>query len=111
MFETPWDYMSYIFKSTQGDTQRHLLPWYTHKPTNLDPFRIYQEMLNLLDSIYINTNHVQDSHYTYQELRIQTNQSFQDFKTKFIQLTNNRQIPMSDQFNDLYNKVTTLLQG
>ena len=68
-------------------------------------------MLNLLDSIYINTNHVQDSHYTYQELRIQTNQSFQDFKTKFIQLTNNRQILMSDQFNDLYNKVTTLLQG
>jgi hypothetical protein len=62
--------MSYVFKSTQGDTQRHLLPRYTYKPTNLDPFRTYQEMIDLLDLIYINTNYVQDSRYAYQELRI-----------------------------------------
>ena len=66
-------------------------------------------MLDLLDSIYINTNHVQDSRYTYQELWIQANQSFQDFKTEFIQLADDRQILLVDQFNDLYNKVTTLL--
>jgi hypothetical protein len=111
MFETPRDYMSYVFKSTQGDAQRHLLPRYTRKPTNLDPFQTYSEMLDLLDSIYINTNHVQDSRYAYQELRMRANQSFQDFKTEFIQLADDGQIPMSDRFDDLYNKVTTLLQG
>jgi hypothetical protein len=111
MFETPRDYMSYVFKSTQGDAQRHLLPRYTRKPTNLDPFRTYQEMLDLLDSIYINTNHVQDSRYAYQELRMRANQSFQDFKTEFIQLADDGQIPLADRFDDLYNKVTTLLQG
>jgi hypothetical protein len=68
-------------------------------------------MIDLLDSIYINTNHVQDSRYAYQELRIRANQSFQDFKTEFIQLTDNRQILLVDRFDDLYNKVTTLLQG
>jgi hypothetical protein len=111
MFETPRDYMSYVFKSTQGDAQRHLLPRYTRKTTNLDPFRTYQEMLDLLDSIYVNTNHVQDSRYAYQELRMRANQSFQDFKTEFIQLADDGQIPLADRFDDLYNKVTTLLQS
>jgi hypothetical protein len=96
MFETPRDYMSYVFKSTQGDAQRHLLPRYTCKPTNLDSFRTYQEMLDLLDSIYMNTNHVQDSRYAYQELRMRTNQSFQEFKTEFLQLADDGQIPMAD---------------
>jgi hypothetical protein len=38
-------------------------------------------------------------------------ESFQDFKTKFLQLANGGRIPASERFDDLYEKLTTALQG
>jgi hypothetical protein len=111
LFTTPQDYMSYVFKRTEGEAQKHLFPWYTHRPRNIDLFKSYKEMLTYLDTIYINTNKVQDSKYEYKELQMLPDQSFQEFKTKFIQLANNREILIADRFDNLYNKVTVPLQS
>jgi hypothetical protein len=111
LFTTLRDYMSYVFDRTGGEAQKHLYPRYTRGPSNLDPFRTYEEMLTFLDTIYLNTNQVQDSRYAYRELRMLDDQSFQDFKTEFIQLANDGEIPMADRFDDLYNKVTIPLQS
>jgi Zinc knuckle len=111
LFTTLRDHMSYVFERTEGEAQKHLYPRYTRGPNNLDPFKTYEEMLAFLDTIYLNTNQVQDSRYAYRELRMLDDQSFQDFKTEFIQLANDGEIPMADRFDDLYNKVTIPLQS
>jgi hypothetical protein len=111
LFTTPRDYISYVFKRTEGKAQKHLFPRYTRGPRNVDPFKSYEEMLVYLDTIYINSNQVQDSKHEYKELQMLPDQSFQEFKTKFIQLANDGEIPMADRFDDLYDKVTVPLQS
>ena len=103
--------MSYIFGRTEGDAQEHLYPRYTEDEENENPYTSYQEMFETLDAIYKNAHQVQDSRQAYRDLRMGSNQSFQDFKTKFIQLANEGRIPSSDRFDDMYEKMTTSLQG
>jgi Zinc knuckle len=110
-FNTPRDYMSYIFGRTEGDAQEHLYPRYTEDEENEDPYTSYQEMFETLDAIYKNAHQAQDSRHAYRELKMGSSQSFQDFKTKFIQLANEGRIPSSDRFDDMYEKMTTSLQG
>ena len=38
-------------------------------------------------------------------------QSFQAFKTQFLELANAGQVPCADHFDDMYGKMTTVLQG
>jgi hypothetical protein len=76
LFTIPWDYISYVFKWTEGEAQKHLFPWYTCGPRNVDPFKSYKEMLVYLDTIYINSKQVQDSKYEYKELQMLPDQSF-----------------------------------
>ena len=68
-------------------------------------------MLSALDAIYKDPFYVYNSRNTYKDLCIGQSQSFQEFKTRFIQLANSRQIPDTDCFDDMYNKMTTTLQG
>ena len=110
-FNTPRDYMSYIFGRTEGDAQEHLYPRYTEDEENEDPYTSYQEMFETLDAVYKNAHQVQDSRHAYRELKMGSSQSFQDFKTKFIQVANEGRIPSSDRFDDMYEKMTTPLQG
>lgn len=110
-FNTPHDYMSYIFGRTEGDAQEHLYPRYTEDEENEDPYTSYQEMFETLDAIYKDAHQVTDSRTAYRELRMGKDQPFQDFKTKFIQLANKGRIPSSDRFDDMYEKMTTSLQG
>ena len=68
-------------------------------------------MLRALDAIYKDPFHVRNSRNVYKDLRMGPNMSFQDFKTRFIQLANGGRILSADRFNDLYDKMTTALQG
>jgi hypothetical protein len=68
-------------------------------------------MLATLDTIYKNPFLVRDSRNQYKELKMGVGQSFHDFRTRFIHLANTGQIPLVDWFDDMYDKMTTALQG
>jgi hypothetical protein len=110
-FPTERAFMSYIFNRTEGEANDHLFPRYTRDPDNTDPFTSYEEMLATLDTIYKNPFLVRDSRNQYKELKMGVGQSFHDFRTRFIHLANTGRIPLADWFDDMYDKMTTALQG
>ena len=102
--------MSYLFNCTKGDAQKHLYPRYTRDKRNQNPFTSYEDMLDTLDSIYLNAFEERDSRNAYRELKMTNRQSFQDFQTQFLHLANAGRIPEIDRFDDIYDKMTTALQ-
>jgi Zinc knuckle len=111
MFPTQRSAMLYLFNRTEGDAQDHLHPRYTRDPGNKDPYTSVEEMWETLDTIYVNPHLVRDSRNAYKELKMLPSQSFADFKTKFVHLANAGRIPQEDLFDDMYDKLTTALQG
>jgi hypothetical protein len=110
-FLTERAFMSYIFNRTEGEANDHLFPRYTRDADNANPFTTYREMLATLDSIYKNPFLVRDSRNQYKDLKMGIGQSFHDFRTRFIHLANTGRIPSADWFDDMYDKMTTTLQG
>jgi hypothetical protein len=104
-------HMTYIFNCTKGEAQDHLYPRYTRNADNLDPYASYHDMFATLDIVYVNHHLVRDSRSEYRELKMGTTEAFQDFKTQFIHLANAGKIPLADRFDDMYDKMTTALQG
>jgi hypothetical protein len=78
-FTSARSYMSYLFNCTKGDAQKHLYPRYTRDKRNQNPFTSYEDMLDTLDSIYLNAFEERDSRNAYRELKMTNGQSFQDF--------------------------------
>jgi len=111
MFPTERAAMLYLFNRTEGDAQDHLHPRYTRDKGNTDPYLIVEDMWATLDSIYTNPHLVRDSRNAYKELKMANSQSFNDFKTKFVYLANAGRVPLQDRFDDMYDKLTTALQG
>jgi hypothetical protein len=110
-FPTVRSLMSYVFNHTGGEAQDHLYPRYNRNANNADPYTSYHEMLVTLDDNYLNPHLVRDSRNAYKELKMGPTQSFQAFKTQFLELANAGQVPRVDRFDDMYDKMTTALQG
>jgi Zinc knuckle len=110
-FPTSRSLMSYVFNHTEGEAQEYIFPRYTRNADNVDLSTSYHEMLATLDTNYLNPHRVRDSKNAYKELKMGPTQAFQDFKTQFIQLANTGRIPLADRFDDMYDKLTTALQG
>lgn len=109
-FTTPRSYIRYLFNRTKGDANKHLYPRYTSEESNRNPYTDYREMFKTLDSIYLNPFQTRDARNQYRELRMSTRQSFHEFKTQFLHLANEAQVPEADRFHDLYDKLTAPLQ-
>ena len=75
-FTSARSYMSYLFNCTKGDAQKHLYPRYTRDKRNQNPFTSYEDMLDTLDSIYLNAFEERDSRNAYRELKMTNRQSF-----------------------------------
>jgi hypothetical protein len=110
-FLTARSLMSYVFNHTGSEAQKHLYPRYSRNANNADPYTSYHEMLVTLDDNYLNPHLVRDSRNAYKELKMGPTQSFQAFKTQFLELANAGQVPRVDRFDDMYDKITTALQG
>ena len=67
-------------------------------------------MLDYLLEIYTNLYLVRESEVKYYKLRIGLNDSFYDFKTRFLYLSNEARIPTASRFYRLYNKLPTKLR-
>ena len=100
--------MYYVFNMTEGDSQKYLYERY--KPDAADRFVNYQEMIQHLRDIYSNPYRKEEARYEYQALRMGFNQPFHEFKTRFIHLADEAQIPHSQRFNDMFDKLTLTLK-
>jgi len=107
-YPTDEDKMEYVFSRTLGDAQRHLLPRFDED----SPMRFisFHEMLQHLASIYVNPNKVRDAQYAYRQLRMEREQIFAAFQTKFLHLAGEGQTPRASYRLDLFDKLPTHLQ-
>ena len=85
--------MIYIFRRTTGDAQKTLKTQYE---TTKNPFQTAQDMINHLLQIYINSYKIENAHKDYQHLNIKPFQTFTEFFTTFLQLTEDAEIPQDN---------------
>jgi hypothetical protein len=94
-FETEKARMYYVFNCTDGDSQKYLFSRYN--PDSTDPFRTANDMIQYLREIHTNPYRVRDARQEYKALEMNTyGQTFHEFKTEFLHLANEAQIPSSE---------------
>jgi hypothetical protein len=103
--------MIYTFNRTEGAAQEHLYPRHANQHGNKQPYTTWREMIVTLDAIYIAPHIQRNARNAYIELTMALTESFQDFKTRFLHIANDRDVPAADYFMDLFNKLTVPLRG
>jgi hypothetical protein len=101
--------MYYVYSCTSDDAQKHLYP--RHNPDTSDPFDTAEEMIKYLGKIYTDPYRVENARYDYERLQMKFGQSFHDFKTQFLHLADEAQIPHLERFNHMYDRVTFTLRN
>ena len=98
----------YLFSTTSGVAQKHLLPRMLR--TANDPFRSVNQMLEVLETAFVNPNRVREATMEYRQLTMGATEAFVDFRTKFLLLAEEASVPEATRRLDLYDKITTDLQ-
>jgi hypothetical protein len=109
-YETEAARMAYVFARTQGDARKHLFPRYNTRTANSLQFLTAQAMVDCLAEIYTNPHRVRDARVQYSSLTMEYGQPFHEFKTQFLHLAAEAQIPEPVRFYDLYDKLPASLQ-
>jgi hypothetical protein len=73
-----------VFLATLGTAQGHLQTRISRTASN--PFRSISEMLEVLETAFLNPNRVQEANIEYRRLIISIIDTFIDFKTRFLLL-------------------------
>jgi hypothetical protein len=76
--------MTYIFRHTGSDAQKHLSPQYNEESE--DPFLLGKEMIDYLASVYKDLYKVQNACFEYKGLLMKPLETFADFNTRFLHL-------------------------
>jgi hypothetical protein len=100
--------MHYVFSATSGTAQGHLQTRMSRTASN--PFRSVNEMLEVLETAFLNPNRVREANMEYRRLMMSITDTFVDFKTRFLLLAEEAGIPQSSRRLDLYDKLTVDLQ-
>jgi hypothetical protein len=100
--------MHYVFSATSGRAQSHLQTRMSRTASN--PFRSVNEMIEVLETAFVNPNRVREAGMEYRQLMMSTTDTFVDFKTRFLLLAEEAGIPQSSRRLDLYDKLTVELQ-
>jgi hypothetical protein len=100
--------MHYVFDRTSGDAQAHLYP--RHKRHAKDPFTTADEMLDYLEEIMVDPHRTEDARHEFRDLKMGPGQSWHDFKTQFFHLADEAEIPLSERFTEMYEKMTPILK-
>ncbi len=100
--------INYVFGRTGGDAQEHVQPRIGDGA--IEPFQTAEEMLDHLSGIYEDPFRVDNARQSYRKLIMKANEQFTTFFTRFMHLAGQGQIPSSDLFDDLWDKVSLDLQ-
>jgi hypothetical protein len=98
----------YVFSVTSGTAQSHLQTRMLRTASN--PFRSVDEMIEVLETAFVNPNRIREAGMEYRQLIMSTTDTFVDFKTRFLLLAEEAGIPQSSRRLDLYDKLTVELQ-
>jgi hypothetical protein len=101
--------MYQVYICTEGDASDHLYSRY--EPNAANPFKTAQEIIDYFKQIHSNPHQVREARYEYRELKMKSGDIFFEFQTAFQRLANKAQIPSSEWFDDLYDKLTLRLQS
>ena len=100
--------MHYVFSVTSGTAQNHLRTRMSRTASN--PFQSVNEMIEVLETAFVNPNRVREAGMEYRQLMMSPMDTFVDFKTRFLLLAEEAGIPQSSRRLDLYDKLTVELQ-
>ena len=100
--------MNYLFSATSGLAQSYLEP--RMDPESVNPFCSVAEMLEVLNSGFVNPNQQRQAQLEYRDLMMSSTEVFINFKSRFNKLAEEAGIPMVTRHMDLYDKLTIELQ-
>jgi hypothetical protein len=100
--------MHYVFSVTSGTAQSHLQTRMSRTATN--PFQSVNEMIEVLETAFVNPNRVREAGMEYRQLIMGATETFVDFKTRFLLLAEAAGTPLTSRRLDLYDKLTVELQ-
>jgi len=100
--------MAYVFDRTKGESQRHLDPRYL--TDREDSFVDAEEMIAYLASVYENQQEIEDAQDEFEQMTMGINETFQEFRTRFLQKANLAGVPLSTRLHALYRKIIKELQ-
>jgi hypothetical protein len=98
-----------VWATTTGLARKYLEPRYQ---SDSDDFRSADEMISLLNSYFTTGFEIEDAQQEFMDMRMceQGYESFAAFKARFLDKAVNGQIPESEWFQHLWNKITPKLQ-
>jgi hypothetical protein len=100
--------LAYIEGRVEGEAARHISPRLA--PDSADPYRTIQDLLDHLSEIYEDPNRTFEAKNEFKKLFMSKNQTFHEFHTKFLQLSNEAKIIKNDLKYELYSKLSFALQ-
>lgn len=100
--------MVYVFNQTKSKAQQHLDPRYMSDRD--DEFVNAEEMIDYLASVYENQQEVEDAQDEFEQMTMGANETFQEFRTRFLQKANLAGIPQDTRLQALYRKIIKELQ-
>ena len=109
IYESHWDTerqrMNYIFRQTKGIAQGHLTQ--RMKLDHPQAFDNFQAMLDWLSSFFKDPNEKETARIAYQKCRMSSNESFNQFYSRFSELSCKARIDPADTLSDLFHKLST----
>lgn len=95
--------MNYMFRQTRGNAQGHLTQ--RMKRDHPQAFSSLEEMMQWLASFYKDPNEKETARIEYQNCRMLANESFNQFYSRFSELSSKARIDPNDTLSDLFHKL------
>jgi hypothetical protein len=99
--------MQYVKSMCQGDAGDHLIPRF--RKDSPQRYRDVDDMIEHLKTIYSDANRVTTAKRQFRQL-FMNDMKFQDFLSKFALYAQNRELPMSQWKDELYEKLSPEMQ-
>jgi len=107
-FHSEQSKMAYVFDRTEGKAQELLDPQYMSD--RLDSFQTARAMIEFLERCFTNFQEVEDAQDEFDEMFMTSIETFQDFRTRFLQAANLAGVPLATQQSAIFRKIKKELQ-
>jgi hypothetical protein len=100
--------LAYVEGRVEGEAARHISTRLS--PDSTDPYNTVQDLFDHLSAIYEDPNRVFEAKNEFKKLYMSKGQTFHEFHTKFLQLSNEAKITKEDLKYELNSKLSFTLQ-
>ncbi|KAK0637674.1 hypothetical protein DIS24_g10595 [Lasiodiplodia hormozganensis] len=107
-YELEQDKIAYIFSRTEGEANQHMIP--RMDETSPLAYQTADDVIKHLTQVFSNPFMKEKALTDYFRLRMFSNESFEDFYSRFTKVATEAEVPATSWFHDLWMRLTNTLQ-